>query len=223
VIISCKSGQNGAVIDHHYFPALPEFTFTITDDLKMPSQTPITSPIRVKYVKTEMTTSSSGGKMAYFFETTSTSKKLYLLIPQIYTDNIRLAPGLIYDIFFELRYGWPSAYGLIISGDNGLVFSGITDWSADGVIKLSGRLPLKITQGGMLKNNYIEGEKDFVVRETNTEIVFDANGESVILHQGQSTSFEGYAIKLLIARVTEYRPGVLDAGQNNVSYLISRN
>jgi hypothetical protein len=181
--------------------------------------------MQAKYVEQDVVTDSGldkTQKTAYVFQRLDTSAPVYLLIPIGIADNIKLTSGEVYQIDYEINYGWPTSIGLMISQQNKLVFAGISDWSANKTVKLAGLLPLTVAQSDILIGHYIAGtDADPWVRKTNTEITFDLGGDSVVVHQGQSVSLGGYEIKLFIARETQYKPGWLDAGQNDISYVIT--
>ena len=225
-----SSSTNNVMTDHNYFVELPEFTIRVTDD---PNNTqPIAantypSSIEARYVKQTIVTdkreSNTSQKMAYLFELLDAATQVYLLIPPGIADNINLIPNEVYQITNEIQYGWPNAYGLIIKQSDQLVFAGISAWIDTKVITINTMLPFQVTQSRILEDNYIAGGiDDFFVRKTNTEILFTLNGESMALHQGQSSTLAGYEIKLLIARDIQYKQGWYDYGQVGISYVISK-
>jgi hypothetical protein len=223
--------------DHNYFVELPEFTLRITDDPNntQPFEAKV-SPVTMlaTYVKQDtvidMRESNSpwvlAKKTAYIFNNTvanvtTSNNTTFLLIPPDIADNIELIPGEVYEINYQIQYGWPDVYRLIIYKDDNVIFAGLSDWSIDGRFNLNKLIPIKVKQNKVLTNHYIDGDDgDFYIRITNTEITFDLDGDSTNLHQGQSATLGDYDITLLIAREIEYKPNWYDVGQNCISYVI---
>jgi hypothetical protein len=217
-------------INHDYYRELTEFTVRVTDD---PNSTkPFTAtyePVsfQSKYIQQSSVNDLREAKdhqqkTAYLFEKVDTHEKVYLLFPPGLADAIDLTPGEIYRIDYQILYGWPNAYGLIIKQEDSFIFAGISDW-LNTVLNINSLLPIKVQLSRVLTDNYIEGESyESFLRKTNTEISFLLNGDSISLHQGQSSILNGFEIKLLVARDIQYNPNWVDAGQVGLSYVISR-
>jgi hypothetical protein len=215
--------------DHNYFPELPQFTFLVTDNPNNTGAFPAQlqpGTMQARFIEKKSVIDmreSKTQKTAYVFNKMSTGELVYILIPPGIADNIKLIPDDDYFIVYETNYGWPSTYGLIISKEEKLIFGGESAWSPNRRVRISSQLPFTVNQTRFLTNNYIKGESsDFWEKKNNTEISFTYNGNSVNLHQGQSSTLDGYDIKLLIARDIQYKSGWYDVVQNSISYVISR-
>ncbi len=228
VISSCTSTTNNT-IGHNYFPELPEFTFWLTEDPykynRLPD-TPLSSPTEVKYLEKRIIDDKPDAYTqvtAYVFTTIPNDTKLYLIIPSGAHDTINLVPGETYQIDYFILFGWPNLYSLIINQGEPVIFEGLSAGAIDGRRSMNGTPTIRVNMSRVLEGNYIDGESDdFWDRKTNTEIEFTLDGNSVILHQGESSLLGDYKITLLIAREIEYKPNWYDYGQNSISYVISR-
>jgi hypothetical protein len=148
-----------------------------------------------------------------------------LFIPYSLSKDIICTPGINYRIYYQVMFGWPSVYCLIISQGNALVFMGITDWNIDGNISLDDSFfkfsnpSIRVIQGGKL---WFRSKIMEYIRATNIEMEFIIDGESVRMHQGDSKEIGNYKINLMVARDIEYIYQVLDGGANSISYTITR-
>jgi len=148
-----------------------------------------------------------------------------LFIPYSLSKDIICTPGINYRIYYQVMFGWPSVYCLIISQGNELVFIGITDWYIDGNISIDDSFfkfsnpPIRVVPGNRLSLRFIN--RDYL-RATNTEIEFFINEESAIMHQGETSVIGNYKINLMVARDIEYIYQVIDGGANSISYTITR-
>lgn len=227
-ISSCTS-TNSDTIGHNYFPELPEFTFWLTEDPynynRLP-ETPLSSPIEVKYLEKRIIDDKKDAYtqvMGYVFTTIPNEIQLYLLIPSGVHDTINLIPGEVYQIDYRIQYGWPNLYRLIINKEETVIFAGLADWDVDGRLNMNDMTPIQVHKSRVLEDNYIDGESDdFWERKTNNEIEFTLNENSVILHQGESSSLVDYEVTLLIAREIQYKPNWFDYQQNSFSFVISK-
>ena len=227
--ISCCTSTNSDTIGHNYFPELTEFTFWITEDpndvFGLPHY-PLTPPIEARYLEQEIIIKKINidtQLLAIEFTTIPNNAQLYLLIPSGVIDTLNLIPGEIYQIDYKFQYGWPSIYRLIINKGETVIFAGLADWFVDGTLNMNDMIPIQVNKNRVLEDNYIDGESDdFWERKTNTEIEFTLNGNSVILHQGESSSLGDYKVILLIALDIQYKPNWYDSGQNSISYVISK-
>lgn len=226
--ISSSSGSDNGK-DHGYYKELPEFTFWLTEDPykynRLPD-TPLSSPIEVKYIERNIIDNKPDAYtqvISYTFTTIPNSLKLYLIIPSGVHNAIKLTPGETYQIDYYILFGWPNQYRLVINKGEGVSFIGNFGWSPDIWLNPDNTTLFQVNKIGILDNNYIDGESsDFWERKTNTEIEFTLNENSVILHQGESSTLGDYDITLLIAREIQYKPGWYDVGQNCISYVISK-
>jgi hypothetical protein len=225
-----SSGSDIQINDHDFYPEKQQFTYGIFDPTGRnlaSSKEPLT--IQAEYIDRDSVDSSDGAHIAYRFLMTDANTQISLLIPADVTDDIRLISGEVYQIISESYPGWPPTYGLIISRDADLLFAGIADWQLDGRINIDDAFfpisnkPITIQQTRVLTDNYIEhrlGES--ICTTTNTEIIFSSNGKSVTLHQGESAILGDYDVNLLVAREIQWVNPPTDAGQNGISYTITK-
>jgi hypothetical protein len=226
ISVSACTSNGSTTDDHGYYKEQTEFTLRVTDDpsnVEPVELLPVV--VQARYICKDTVVDkreSDSKKTAYIFET-DTSDTVYLLIPPGIADNINLIPDERYQIDYQIQYGWPNIYRLIISMEDAVIFAGLSDWTVNGRLNMNELIPVKITQNRLLPNHYIDGESDGPwSRKTNVEITFTLNGNSVTLHQGQSSSLGEYEVKLLIAREIEYNPNWYDVGQNGISYIVSK-
>jgi hypothetical protein len=216
VIHDSSNGRN-------YFPGLAAFSVRTTDDLSGTVSFSSYS-LQAKFVRHDLVIDrlDATQKSDYVFTTTGSNAPLYLLFPIGTADNLKLVPGEVYSLDYEVHYGWPTTLGLTVTDGDALIFAGVTDYSVNRMVKLAGTLPVTVNQSSVLAGHYINGtDVDPWARKTNTEIAFAVNGDSAALHQGQSATLDGYGITLLIAEQVEYKPGWPDAGQPGISYTIA--
>lgn len=214
------------VTDLHYFPEEPEFICNI---LGYDTGGSTANRITFSGIYTSFDTATPDGDWnAYHFEE-ATQGEIFVLLPASVKDKTLFTPGIEYSISYERQVGWPTVYGMIISEEADLVFAGITDWEINGIIDIDDEIfpalnqPIFVKQARVLADNYWESRwKNSVYRKTNTEITFSLNGESVTLHQGEPAILGAYYVKLLVARTTSWVNGPTDAGQNGISYIITR-
>ncbi|MFC1978174.1 leucine-rich repeat domain-containing protein [Chloroflexota bacterium] len=229
-----KPGTDNTNPNHNYFPENNEFVFRVTganDAIYGVNQVNLSySGIQAKYTSQDILNDELDGAQqacVYRFETVDTGSQINILIPAEVSDDLKLTTGIVYRIVYQIQQGWPTAYGLVIMDRSEVVFAGITDWRVNGNIKIDDSFlpilspPIKIEQTKVLTDHFTEGSDSFE-RITNTEVCFSISGKSITLHQGEAAMLDNYKIRLLIARETKYRPGVLDAGINGVSYTILR-
>lgn len=225
-----SSGSDIQINDHDFYPEKQQFTYSIFDPIGRNlaiSKEPLT--IQAEYIDQYSVDSSNGAWTAYRFLMTDTNMQISLLVPVDVADDIRLISGEVYQIISESYPGWPPTYGLIISRDADLLFVGIADWQLDGRINIDDAFfpisnqPITIKQTRILTDNYIEHKfGESICTTTNTEIIFSSNGKSVTLHQGESAILGDYDVNLLVAREIQWVNPPTDAGQNGISYTITR-
>jgi hypothetical protein len=226
--VSACTSNGSTTDDHGYYKEQTEFTLRVTDNPSNiePVEVELLPVIvQARYICKDTVVDkreSDFQKTAYIFET-DTSDTVYLLIPPGIADSINLIPDERYQIDYQIQYGWPNIYRLIISVKDVVIFAGLSDWTVDGRLNMNELIPVKISENRLLDNNYIIGQSsDFWEKKTNTEITFTLGESSVILHQGQSSLLGDYEVKLLIARKIDYKPNWYDVCQNSISYTISR-
>ena len=218
------------ISDHDYYPDKQQFTYGIFD----PSGRSIVGSkepqiIPAKYIERAYAYSSGKPQTAYHFESTATHEQVTVMITALIADEIKLTSGEVYKIISEFYPGWPRTYGLIISQDGDLIFAGLSDWQLDGRINIDdayfpiSNQPITVKQARVLTDHYFErrlGES--ICRTTNTEMVFSCNGKNITLHQGESAMLGDYDVNLRVAREIQWVLPPTDAGQNGISYTITK-
>jgi hypothetical protein len=145
--------------------------------------------------------------------------------------EIKLTQGMTYLISSQFAAGFPSAYGLIISQANEIIFAGVTDWDLDGIITVdNGFWPLAyptfdVKLDRVLKDNYMEidNESEFI-KVTNLEVQFTLGDKTFSMHQGQSAILGDYKIDLMLAadHDVKYKKLVADGGSNGFSFVLTK-
>jgi hypothetical protein len=151
-----------------------------------------------------------------------------IIFPDDIDYELKLTPGMPYQILAQVMAGFPTAYGLIISQDYEIIFAGVTDWRIDGEITIDdGFWPLTrpsfdVKLGRKLEDRYMEIDNDVEFRrETNLEVDFTLGDKTFSMIQGQSAILGNYKIELTLAvdRDTQYKRRVMDGGGNAFSFI----
>jgi hypothetical protein len=161
----------------------------------------------------------------FHFNNQNDGSPVTLSLPESLAEDISLTPGTTYRMLPQLKMGWPSAYCLIITRGQDLVFMGIADWDIDGIITIEDEYcqfitpSINVEQLGKLA---LRTRTDPPYRMTDTELEFRIGDETVRMHQGESSEIGDYRIKLMVARDVEYTYEIIDGGVNKISYTITR-
>jgi len=189
-------------------------------------------PVNVPYIyEGEFTGKSQQTEEAatiYQFLTTTTNTPLEITIPNgILQPN--LVPGTSYSISPQLRFGWPSVYGLFISKGLDTVYAGCSDWDLGDKINIGdGFLPMacpaiRLEETGAISNNRDGGPCHGPIADK--EIRVWIGDDSFLCYPGQSVIHNGCRFDLLVSQLIIGPPphgGCLDAGICKISYAVSR-
>ncbi len=98
-------------------------------------------------------------------------------------DIIPLVKNSIYNISFEVKPGYPSTFGLVISQNNSLIFEGISIWSLPISFSFDkSSLKIEISKELSEDSFFSEGCENKI---TPLEIKFSNKGNSIFLEQNQ--------------------------------------
>lgn len=170
--------------------------------------------------QTPYETATYGGT-AYHFKIAGNGDAITFAVRSGYADRLHLVPGTTYQIIAQKVWGWPDTFGLIVKQGDELIFQGVSDWQLKRTHLFIGCLSgIRTELVAVLTDHFREGN-DCFGRFINTEIMFSQAGDSVVLHQGQSTTLGDYEINLDFARIIDgfYCPDVVAHG---ISFTISR-
>jgi len=217
--------------DHGYFHEGPEFRYYIKGLGASRVSQPV-QMVRAAFLQRIPRKTDNWVSDDYRFDWLATGEPFTLVVSSGLSQPLNVIPGTVYDLVLETQSGWPSAYGLIIKQNGALVFQGLTDWKADGVVSTDGLSPIRASQTRVLTDHYMKSGNPCYGKITNVEITFSFASERlalhqgqssrVILHQGQSRRPGQYELTLLVARAIEYSDRCLDTGMNGISFTVSR-
>jgi Leucine-rich repeat (LRR) protein len=210
-----------------YFPEAMEYPFGY--EILGPSESPDTlctsgpghaCSIVATYLNRTPYESSLYTGQAFHFNMVGSGEPMTLTVRSGYANRVHLVPDTTYRLIAQGVLGWPDTFGLVIKEDDALVFLGLSDWELERTLSIGCLSPIGAEQVRVLADHYREGRPCYG-RFINTEIAFAHDGESILLHQGQSATLGDYEINLDIARTIDHY-FCPDAGANNISFTISR-
>jgi hypothetical protein len=216
------NGSDNGITTHNYSPNNGEFAYQIMSG-KNYVDTVNKSPIQAKYL--------GRSDKGYNFEMVGSNTPFSIGFSSWKNYEIKLTQGMTYLISSQFVAGFPSAYGLIISQGNEIIFAGVTDWYLNGVITIdNGFWPLAyptfdIKLDRVLKDNYMEvdNESEFI-KVTNLEVQFTLGNKIFSIRQGQSAILGDYKIDLMMAvdKDIQYKKMVADGGSNGFSFVLTK-
>ncbi len=200
-----------------FYEGKAEFSFRMTPGFEIQNE-----PIVVDAKYLELTNPTNAyDRTSLHFESVESGEPIIISLKTEHVNQINLVSDTIYQITFEATAAFPQQLGLAITDKDGLVFLGIADWDIREYINLYKLFPVEITQTRILNDHFQEGDECWS-KVTNTEYKFYKDGESLVLHQGQSGRLDNYEIELLVARVVEGYTDCADAGMNGFSFVAYR-
>lgn len=206
-----------------YYPDQDEFYFeiTATDPFDLSN---ISKPIQVDSIyigySNDQNQLREKPRQILHFEIEDAAKNIDVEIDSEIASKINLQQNEMYHLTFQIVYGWPSSYSLMITNQmDELVFLGISDGEPNGVIDLYKLSPIEVQQTRILLGHLMPG-RGCISKLTNTEVQFAEDGNILTLHQGQSGILNNYEIQLRVARKVNYTNQCYDFGMNQLSFVV---
>lgn len=188
-----------------YFNEAENFSFNFTG-IDYPGNMDEKTYLRfdAKYSGQNSLDSSSFFDTSLNFRQVQTDAPISILVTSKYASFIKLTPNHEYQITIQ-RIGFMNYDSDLMITENGqMIFLGVSGgYPAAGKTPFESS-PIQITNRETLINHYKLNPTDCVAKYTNTKLRFEANGEAVELHQGESGKLGNYEINLLIARDIQF-------------------
>lgn len=209
---------------HEYYPEGPEFEAHIS----RPVKTLDTIQGSYRIIQGSYNNMETVDQIeSYSFDSLSDNGQFELKIPSAFSRDLAFEEGSSYTLYYQVMYGWPSVYGLVVLHENDVVFIGVTDIFINYFIKPQETLYpafnelFRVEQTAVLNDRFITSRQCYD-RITNTEVTVTHNGDSITLHQGQSGQLGDFRVELNIAREVDYAEGCFDSVLTGISYIITK-
>jgi hypothetical protein len=154
------------------------------------------------------------------FEVKEPSGAVHRLAFQAAGQPVPVEVGSSYEFELDRVGGMPTASGLIVRDQQGLVFAGASDQDIGSHVLEAGVPGFGLEL--LASSCPSRGEGDCFDAVFNRPLQVSFGGGTVTLHQGESAQLGGYEVRCLIAQQVKYRASCADFALYAVSYTIGR-